>query len=80
MQECLGFPSGKLSPQATERVYTYPLRPSLRSATSPREGRQGALLFGGRVLDKLGAVGIIKVEYHSERLWLSKDLVLHRLN
>ena len=41
----LVLPLGELSPQATERVYTYPLRPSLRSATSPKGGGKGCLRF-----------------------------------
>ena len=37
----LALPLGELSAKLTERVYTYPLRPSLRSATSPIGGGKG---------------------------------------
>ena len=40
----LALPLGELSAKLTERVYTYPLRPSLRSATSPIGGGKGGVL------------------------------------
>ena len=40
----LALPLGELSPKATERVFLiYPLRPSLRSDTSPKGGGKGAM-------------------------------------
>ena len=40
----LALPLGELSPKATERVFIiYPLRPSLRSDTSPKGGGKGAV-------------------------------------
>ena len=40
----MALPLGELSPKATERVFIiYPLRPSLRLATSPKGGGKGAV-------------------------------------
>ena len=42
-RSALALPLGELSPKATERVFlAYPLRPSLRSDTSPKGGVKGA--------------------------------------